>query len=44
MFETALTEEITHRQAGMASADDDRIDLFVQSDLLKLFWISDFQF
>jgi hypothetical protein len=35
MFETALTEKITHRQAGMASADDDCIDLFVHSDLLK---------
>jgi hypothetical protein len=29
MFDTALTEKITHRQAGVASADDDCIDLFV---------------
>ena len=35
MFESALAEEITHRQAGVASADDDCIDLFVHSDLLK---------
>jgi len=35
MFETALAEEITHRQAGMAAADDDSIDLFVHRDLPK---------
>ena len=35
MFESTLAEEITHRQAGVATADDDCIDLFVQSDLLK---------
>ena len=28
MFESTLAEEITHRQSGVAAADDDCIDLF----------------
>jgi hypothetical protein len=39
MFEAALAEKITRRQPGVATADDDRIDLFVQSVLPRLFWI-----
>ena len=35
MFESTLAEEITHGQAGVATADDDCIDLFVHSDFLK---------
>jgi hypothetical protein len=34
VFESALTEEITHSETGVAGADDDRIDLLVHTDFL----------